>query len=352
MMSEKGLSTIVVMGSSNIHYLVGCDAPSAVVVSSNDIVTLSTRLEYMRTLDEAKYGKHLTYTRNGDTAEFENAIRGDFYDALRKLLESTGGGKWGYAGLSQEVRRKLEERLGSTGIDLTSDFMTLRRRKDPYEVEALRSAARVAERALSKAASMLEPNLSEVEVTAEILSYILKCGCEPSFPPIVAFGEHAAHPHAKPSLRKLRKGDLVKIDLGARVDGYCSDLTRTFTYGEYNGKHKSAFWAVLRAQEHSIEALKPGVQAREVHRRAIEVLKRENLSMYLNHGLGHGVGVDIHEEPFLNAESTTTILSGDVVTVEPGVYIRGAFGIRIEDMVLVTEEGPELLTSFPKLLEL
>ncbi|MEM1869527.1 MAG: Xaa-Pro peptidase family protein [Thermofilaceae archaeon] len=352
LLAEKGLNTLIVMGSSNIQYLIGSDAPSAAIVNFDDIVTLSSRLEFTRTLDEAKLGKHFTYLKEGEVAEYENAILGGFYDALKKLLEGAGKGRWGYAGLSQEARRRLEEELGSTGVDLTKDFLTLRRRKDPSEVEALRSAARVAERALAKAITMLETGITEAEVAAEITSCIMRCGCEPSFPPIVAFGEHSAHPHAKPSLRKLRRGDPVKIDLGARVDGYCSDLTRTLTYGGCDGKFQGKFWAVLKAQERAIEVIKPGVQAREVHMTAVETLRREKLLMYFNHGLGHGLGLDIHEEPYLNAEATTSLLPGDVVTVEPGIYVYGAFGIRVEDIVLVTEQGPEVLTSFPKFLTL
>lgn len=351
-LTQKGLSALLVMGASNILYLVGTDAPSAAVVYEDGRVkTLSSRLEYVRTLDEAQLGEHYTFSREGDLAEYENAIRGDFYAAVKELLADVPRGKLGHAGVSQGARRKLEE-MGIDGIDVSSDFIELRRRKEPSEVEALRSSARLAEEALARAVSTLEAGVTEAEVTAEIVSFMLRNGFQPSFPPIVAFSENAAHPHARPSLRRLRVGDVVKIDLGARVEGYCSDLTRTFIYGEASELPKRIYYAVLKAQEASIEALRVGVPAREAHLRALRMLKNEGLSKYFNHGLGHGVGVDIHEEPYLNAESDVVLSPGNVVTVEPGVYIRGTCGVRIEDMVLVTEGGPEVLTSFPKFLEL
>lgn len=352
LMSQKALRALVVMGSSNIFYLVGSDAPSAVVVfDDGNVLTLSTRLEYVRTLEETRVGTHFTFYKGVELAEFENAIKGDFQTALKELLKDAPAGKIGAVGLSQDVKKKLEDNLGFEVSELTRDFLKLRRRKEPSEVEALRSAARVAEKALTRALSVLEEGVTEADVAAEIIDCMLRSGSQPSFSPIVAFGEHAAHPHAKPSLKKLRKGSVVKIDLGARVEGYCSDLTRTFIFGYVKDDIKKAFQTVLNAEETSIDLVKPGVQAREVHQRAVAVLKEGGLLKYFNHGLGHGVGIDVHEEPYINAESDTLLQPGDVVTIEPGAYVKGVYGIRVEDTILVTENGAELLTCFPKTLD-
>lgn len=351
--AKKGLSLLVVTAPPNVLYLVGTDAPSAVVVSPEGTVkTLSSRLEYTRTLDEARLGEHFTYTKSEDVSDYENAIKGDFYEAVAALAKDAQGGRVGAVGFSSEALRKLGEKLGREVVDSTPDFKLVRRVKEPSELEAMRRAIAITERALQRVLEALEVGVTEAELAAELTAYIVRSGAELAFPPIVAFGEHAAHPHAKPGLRALRRGEIVKIDVGARVEGYCSDLTRTVVYGEADDAKRRLYRAVLRAQEEALEALKSGVAAREVHLRAYEVLKSEGLSKYFNHGLGHGVGVEIHEDPALNAESQAVMMEGDVVTVEPGVYVYRLGGVRIEDMALVLEGETEVLTSFPKVFEL
>jgi Xaa-Pro aminopeptidase len=349
---KKGLDALIVASPPNIFYLVGSDAPSAVVLFSDSSVrTLSSRLEYTRALDEARLGEHFVFSKSEDVCEYENIVKGDFYEALASLVKGSREGRLGAAGFSPEALRKLEEKVGGGVADVTADFKLVRRSKDPSEIAAIRAAVHVAERALAKALGNLERGVTEAEIAAIIASEIIKSGAELAFPPIVAFGEHAAHPHAKPGLRRLKDGDLVTIDLGARVEGYCSDITRTVAFGKAGENEKRVFNAVLRAQEEALALLKAGVEAREAHMRAYEVLKSEGLSKYFNHGLGHGVGVEIHEDPSLNAESQAKLVHGDVVTVEPGVYVHRVGGVRIEDMALVLEGKAELLTSFPKRLE-
>lgn len=352
-MIKKDLAALIVYVSSNVFYLSGSDAPSAAIIFSDGLVkTLSSRLEYTRTLDESRLGEHFVYTKSEDTSEYENVIKGDLYEAITVLVKEVPEGKLGAAGFSPEALQKLEEKLGKSLVDVSGDFKLIRRMKEPSELAAMRQAVAVAERALSKALDGLERGVTEADLAAEISAAILRSGAELAFPPIVAFGEHAAHPHAKPGLRELREGDLVKIDLGARVEGYCSDLTRTVVFGRADETKKRVFEAVLKAQEEALASLKVGVEAREVHLRAYEVLKKEGLSKYFNHGLGHGVGIDIHEDPALNAESQAKLVQGDVVTVEPGVYLHRWGGVRIEDMALVVSEQAEILTSFPKDFEL
>ncbi len=353
LMVSGGLRALVVMGGSNIHYLVGSDAPSAVVVRDDgSLKTISTRLEYTRTLDEARLGEHYALSRGEEVADFERVVEGDLHEALARLLADVGGGKVGCVSLPAELREKLSSAVGLELADVTRGFLALRRRKDRSELEALRSAARIAEQALLKAVGALERGVTEAEVAAVIVSAMLRAGSRPAFPPIVAFGEHAAHPHAQPTLRPLRRGDVVKVDLGARVEGYCSDITRTFVYGSTDGGLREALSAVLKAQEESIARIGPGVPAREVHQYASRVLREHGLLRYFNHGLGHGVGLDVHEEPYLNSRSDTVLQQGDVITVEPGVYVWGKFGVRVEDMVLITPGGPDVITTFPRLYEL
>ncbi|MHB9302698.1 M24 family metallopeptidase [Thermofilum pendens] len=342
------LNYLVVMSASNIFYLSGSDAPSALVVSKEgEVSALASRLEYFRAVSETSGLRVVAFAREGeDVSEYEEVVRGDFYEALSRMV--SGSERIGVVGASCEAKEKLAEKTGKQLYDYSKEFSLIRRVKDPGELEAINRAARLAELAMRKALDTLEPGVTESEVASEILKVIVSSGAYPSFPPIVAFGEHAAHPHAKPSLRRLIKGDFVKIDLGAKVDGYCSDMTRTLVFGEPSEKQRRIFEAVVKAQESALASIKAGVQAREVHAIALRALKEAGLSQYFNHGLGHGVGVDIHEEPYLNLQSEAVLLEGDVVTVEPGVYLPGYGGVRIEDMVYVERGGGRLLTFFSK----
>jgi len=171
---------------------------------------------------------------------------------------------------------------------------------------------------------------------------------EVSFPPIVGSGPLSAHIHHSPSDRALEKGDLVLMDFGARVGGYCSDLTRTIVLGAADEEQVALYGLVLEAQEAGIEQVAAGVDAAYVDRRARQVISDSGQGDRFGHGLGHGVGIDIHEAPTLKKVSTDVLAAGDVVTIEPGVYLEGSGGVRIEDCVLVTENGSEVLSAAPK----
>jgi Xaa-Pro aminopeptidase len=344
---KNGLSFLLVFSPSNIFYVTGSDAPSALVISQNgEVSALVTRLEYVRAVSEMRLGEAYAFTKQDEVSEYEKIIRGDLYEAIAQIVGSSE--KIGIVGGSLELKDQLKGKLNRELADYTKEFYLLRRSKDDEEVRLMEQASRIAEQALRKAIDLIEPGVTESELAGEILKVIVSSGAEPSFPPIVAFGEHSAHPHAKPSLKKLMRGDLVKIDLGAKYQGYCSDMTRTFVYGNPSEKQKKIYRAVLRAQEASIDAVKEGAKAKDIHMIAYNVLKEEGLSAYFNHGLGHGVGIDIHEEPYLNSQSETELIVGDVVTIEPGVYLAGYGGVRIEDMLLVQRGTSRTLTFFTK----
>ena len=349
LVESRGLDAVIVLLQSNIFYLTSSDAPSAAVLFHDGrLVALAPRLEYLRALEEVSEGEVYAYARFFEPSEYEKIIAGDLYDALASLLKQEDTRALGAVGAPLEARQKLSEKLGREPADITKDFAALRRSKDQEELRLMRRAVAIAEEAMRAAVDNLERGVTEVEVLARVLSVIARRGALPSFTPIVAFGEHSAHPHAKPSARELREGDLVKLDLGARVGGYCSDITRTFVYGKPSPKQERLFKAVLRAQQRALEAVAKGAPAKQVFFKAYDTLKEEGLHTYFNHGLGHGVGIDIHEAPTLNSESDEALVENDVVTVEPGVYLAGYGGVRIEDMVLVVEGGYEELTRFAK----
>jgi Xaa-Pro aminopeptidase len=170
----------------------------------------------------------------------------------------------------------------------------------------------------------------------------------PSFPPIVAAGAHGALPHAEPRDLEIPVGTLVVVDAGARVDGYCSDCTRTFATGPLPGEAVEVYALVLRAQQEALAAARAGAARREVDGVARRIIDAAGHGERFGHGLGHGVGLEIHEDPRLTRMAEGALSEGNTVTIEPGVYLPGSYGVRIEDLVAITADGPEVLTAFPK----
>jgi len=353
--AEKGLEGVVIVGSSNIFYFSGTDAAYALVAGREGTILVSPRLEVLRALEESRIKAEVLgfYEGEVDVAPDENLVKGGVEKAIKEALARAGlkpekaGGN--LKSLSQSSYEKITKEIGELE-DISKEVTSLRAVKDADEIEAMREAARIAEKALQTAIEKLEEGVKECEIAGIIEYTIRSSGATDSFPPIVAFGDHSAHPHAKPGLRELKRGDLVKIDLGAKYNGYCSDITRTLVFGGPSDKQQKIIKAVLKAQEEAIASIKPGIDAKDVDSVARRVLKEAGLSPYFNHGLGHGVGIDVHESPYVSPSSKDKLEVGNVFTVEPGVYIRGFGGVRIEDVVLVTEGGAEYITKFERLL--
>jgi Xaa-Pro aminopeptidase len=173
-------------------------------------------------------------------------------------------------------------------------------------------------------------------------------GAEPSFPSIVASGERGALPHAEPTGEPIPRGTLVTLDIGARLDGYCSDCTRTWATGELPDDLAEAYELVRRAQQAALDAVRPGPEGREVDAVARDIIEAAGHAEHFGHGLGHGVGLEVHEGPRLARTAEAALAAGNVVTVEPGVYLPGRGGVRIEDLVAVTEDGHRVLSGTTK----
>jgi len=225
----------------------------------------------------------------------------------------------------------------------------LRLKKTPEEVQRIRKAQALAEEALAHALTLLRPGVEEREVALEIEFFLRRRGAEGvAFPPIVASGARGALPHAGASEKRLEPGELITLDLGAKVAGYHSDMTRTFALGKPSPEMRRVYEAVREALEVALQGLKPGRTGKEVDALARETLKRHGLDRHFVHSLGHGVGLAVHEGPSLSPYTEEVLEPGMVVTVEPGVYLPGVGGVRIEELVLLTEEGIELLSRFPR----
>jgi Xaa-Pro aminopeptidase len=224
----------------------------------------------------------------------------------------------------------------------------LRRRKDADELERIREAARLADEVYEEVVGPGLAGRTEREVAAVAAAAIRARGAEPSFPAIVAAGPNGALPHAEPSDREIGENELVVFDMGAELDGYCSDCTRTYATGDPGDDAREVYELVRSAQAAALEATAPGAPAREVDAAARDPITAAGHGEDFGHGVGHGVGAEIHEAPRLGRTSDDVLLAGDVVTIEPGVYLSGRFGVRIEDLVAVTEDGCENLSSLPK----
>lgn len=226
---------------------------------------------------------------------------------------------------------------------------SFRQIKEPEEIERIAAAAAIADRGFDHILGYLKPGLTEADVALELEFAMRKAGSEEMpFALIVASGPNGARPHAIPGAREIAAGDLVVLDFGARVGGYCSDMTRTVGIGEVSKEQRRLYEAVLEANEAGLAAVRSGIPCVEIDLAAREVLDRHGLGQAFTHGVGHGVGLDIHEMPTVGPRSTESVRENSVITIEPGVYVEGTAGVRIEDLVVVESPGHRRLTNAPK----
>lgn len=235
-------------------------------------------------------------------------------------------------------------------ISASAKMETLRMQKDEDEIAKMRKAAKIAEESFLAMLANTRIGMTEKEVAAELVSQLLKNGSDPDFPfmPIVAGGPNAANPHANPGERKLSEGDLVVVDWGARYEGYCSDITRTIAVGKITTEMENAVKVVIEANRAGKAAAKSGTVASSVDDAARQIIDQAGLGQYFTHRTGHGLGMQVHEPPYMTGQNRMILKSGMTFTVEPGVYLFGKYGIRIEDDVVVREDGGESITSLPR----
>jgi Xaa-Pro aminopeptidase len=327
-------SPLLVTNLTNILYLTGFDSSNAALYAEpGGGATLYTDFRYI---------------------ELARSIPGvDVKLTKRTLLLDVGERLQGRVQFEADILPYAEwERLSAGGAELVSSagiVDALRAVKDAEEVAKLQRASRVADRGLEALTAETWIGRSEKELAWRLRELLHAHGAdELSFDSIVASGPNGALPHATPSDRIVEKGTLVTVDWGARVDGYCSDCTRTFSTGRLPDRLREAYDVCLAAQKHACANMKAGMTGIEADALARDPIAAAGFGENFGHGLGHGVGLQVHEAPRLSTESTDTLSPGNSVTIEPGIYLEGLGGVRIEDLAIVREDGLDLLTSFPK----
>jgi Xaa-Pro aminopeptidase len=345
-LGRRKLDCLVVTHAPNWYYLTGFTGESGALVVSKDGCTLLT---------DGRFTVQAKEETRGIKVELQ---QGPLYPVLGQLLKSQGLRRVGFDPTQFTVTqlKAMRKASGMRGrvIESAGVVERLRMRKDAQELALMREAALLAGEVLESALKMIRPGVRESEIAAEIEYQMRQRGASgPSFPTIVASGKRAALPHARPTAKRLRKNELVVLDLGVILANYCSDMTRTVYVGRATQRIREWYEAVREAEEAGVATAQAGVACGEVDRVARQVLKKSGLEQYFVHSTGHGVGLEIHEEPRVARGQPVRLEAGNVITIEPGVYVEGVGGIRIEDEVALHAGSNEVLTRVKRdLIEL
>lgn len=340
---------------------VGCEAYVSFVPPENEYLTgfRGTTSATILTQDEALFFCDFRYTEQAQKQVKGFAIQemdGTLEEKVGTWLQDHGIESAGFDSTATTVHQQHMVQSAFTGIlmPLPDLVRGMRMVKSPKEIEKLRQASALAESVLASMLPEIKEGIRE-EALAARFAYELRMGGAQgeSFDMIALFGARSSLPHGMPSARRLQKSDIVLLDFGCVLNSYCSDLTRTYAYGTLPGAWFEEIYEVtLRAQYASLDAIRPGVVCHKVDAVARDIITEAGYGTYFGHGLGHGVGIEVHEAPRLNKRSSVTLEPGMVVTVEPGIYLPEQGGVRIEDLVVVTETGCERLTTSPKALRI
>jgi len=337
-MSEQKMEACLIMSVPNVYYLSGFTGTNATLYITQDQSFLLTDFRYVTQAKQQTKGFEIIQ------------VDGEIIDKVATLSAETGTVGIEEQHVSLADFRKIQAGMPECEMrDASGLLQELRQIKDEAEIEILRQAIDITDQAFSLILPKIQPGVTEQEIDLELEMSLRKMGASGrSFDYIVASGERSALPHGTASAKKLADGEFVTLDFGAKYKRYCSDFTRTVFIGKPSAKHREVYETVLEAQLAAIDGLKPGMMGKEVDAIAREVIRKAGYGDYFGHGLGHALGLDIHEAPRLNTKEDKVLEPGMVLTIEPGIYLPGWGGVRIEDVVIVTNFGVEVLTQTPK----
>ncbi len=349
-MDERGYDAVILRNNPDLRWLTGCertfdDETAHTVVITSDRQFLHTDSRYYNTfcerlgsetaweLDESLVSAHewaadQVRDARARVVAIEDTCTLEFYDALKVALAA------------RSVAPALPR--------LHGDLVRVRAVKDTEEIELMRQAQKITDDAFTYICGYIKPGMTEQQIRAELENYMLSHGANAlSFDSIIAAGPNGANPHAQPGPREVQPGDMIVMDYGCCVSDYHSDMTRTVCLGEPTEEQRHVYDVVRQAHEECAAMARAGVIGKDVYDHSVKVISDAGYGDYYKHGLGHGVGVEIHEEPNFNRRNTEPIPAGAVITIEPGIYLPGKFGVRLEDFGLVTEDGYEPFTTSP-----
>ncbi|MHB8771464.1 MAG: M24 family metallopeptidase [Syntrophales bacterium] len=330
---------LLILNEKNIRYLTGFTGGDGALLVGPDWLELLVDGRYVTQARGEAPGTQIV--------EFRSRVEG-----IAGVARRHGVGRIGFeaASLTVEEHLRLQGGLPEVGLEpVAGALQTLRVLKDQREIALIREAARIAAEALATVREMIRPGIRERELALELEYRMRRNGAEGvSFDTIIASGPNSALPHATPGSRAIQDGDCVKVDYGAVWEGYHSDETCTYVVGRPSARQEEVYRLVREAHDRAIGAIRPGVACGEVDRVARGCLEEAGMGGYFTHGTGHGVGLEVHEPPRLASGREELLQAGMVVTVEPGIYLPGVWGVRIEDTVLVTDEGAQCLTPSSK----
>ena len=340
-MAEQKLGGLLITHLPNIFYLTGFSGSCGALALSDRAGMFCTDGRYKLQAREEVAGLPTRIAKDAIQGAAAWLARG----GARRIGLEAQHVTYATAKSLQERHERVEWIAGRRWVE------ELRETKDEAELAAMRKAARLVSQVVGEVLPMLRPGVRESEIAAEIDYRIRRCGGVNAFETIVATGSRAALPHARASQKRIGKNELVVLDLGAILGHYCSDLTRTAYVGKAPPRIKSWYQAILDAQSAAREHALQGKKAGEADAAARRLLQRRRLARYFVHGTGHGLGLEVHETPRVAKNQRARLKPGMVITIEPGLYFDGVGGMRVEDVLLITEKGNEFLTDAPRALQ-
>ena len=340
-LAKHDLDAVLVSQPENRRYLSGFTGSAGWLILSAERAVLATDFRYYEQVGREAPGFELA------------KVEGKFSDLLPDILADLGVRRLGFESqhLTVEQHSTWSEATGMVEwAPLKDTVESIRAVKDDAELEAARRSVALTDAAFTHLLEVIRPGMSEEEAAWEIETYMRTHGASKvAFDLIVAAGPNGALPHARAGNHALQPGEPIVVDIGCVLDGYCSDMTRTFCLGQPSPKYLEVWDIVLRAQEAAEAAIRAGVSGVEADAAARDLITAAGYGEQFGHGLGHGVGLAVHEGPWAGRLSKDTLEAGMTLTVEPGIYLPGEFGVRLEDLVIIREQGIEILTNMPKI---
>ena len=341
-LARQGLDAILLTDEKNQRYATGFAFTDGAVVVGREKAWLLTDSRYIEAAEKIAGGCCAV-----QMFDREHSLSG----LISAALKESGAEKLAAEDekLSHARWAAFEKLLGRTLLPAGGLMMSLRASKNASEIESMIRAQRISEKALEEVLHIIKPGMTEKEVMAELVYYMLKFGSEGnSFDPIVVTGKNTSMPHGVPGDTVIRDGDFITMDFGSLSDGYCSDMTRTVAVGHATEEMKTVYYTVLEAQLAGIAAARSGIPGKLIDQAARDVIEKAGYGAYFGHGFGHSLGLDIHEPPLAGPRGEAPMAEDDLCSAEPGIYIPGKFGVRIEDVMIIRKDGAEVITKAPK----